>query len=186
MAVGLFVILLIAGIIHIFLGHFADGGLLLGLSGILGGVIYLLAQEQQKALDFLHWVQTNRQMIQQGWSYYESKKITPRTVVTQYQACISLFVFTTRFRSPRLVVDSDKSQTTAIIYTLISALFGWWGIPWGIIYTPQAIYRNFRGGYRQTIAELLTTVDAEVERLEKKLRRGPRAEGQAAFSASAK
>ena len=186
MAVGLFVILVIAGLIHIFLGHLADGGLLLGLSGILGGVIYLLAKEQQKALDFLHWVQTNRQMIQQGWSYYNSKKITPRTVVTQYQACISVLVATTRFRSPRLVVGSDKSQTTAIIYTLTSLLFGWWGFPWGFIYTPQAIYRNLSGGYRESIAELLPKVDAEVERLEKKLRRGPRAEGQAAFSASAK
>src|SRR5438270_8945417 len=115
MAAGLFVILVIAGIIHIFLGHFGDGGLLLGLSVILGGVLYLLAKEQQKALDFLHWVQTNRQMIQQGWSYYESKKITPHTVVTQYQACISLIVATTRFRSPRLVVGSDKIRGTAII-----------------------------------------------------------------------
>lgn len=186
MAVGLFVILVIAGMVHIFLGHFGDGGLLLGLSAILGGVIYLLAKEQQKALDFLHWLQTNRQMIQQGWSYYESKKVTPRTVVVQYQACISLLVFTTRFRSPRLVVGSDKSQSTAIIYTLISALFGWWGFPWGFIYTPQAIYRNFCGGYRQTIAELLTTVDAEVERLEKKLRRSSPSAGQATLSASAK
>lgn len=186
MAVGLFVILVIAGMVHIFLGHFGDGGLLLGLSAILGGVIYLLAKEQQKALDFLHWLQTNRQMIQQGWSYYESKKVTPRTVVVQYQACISLLVFTTRFRSPRLVVGSDKSQSTAIIYTLISALFGWWGFPWGFIYTPQAIYRNFCGGYRQTIAELLTTVDAEVERLEKKMRRSSPTAAQATLSASAK
>jgi hypothetical protein len=186
MAVGLFVLLVIAGIIHIFLGHFADGGLLLGLAGTLGGALYLLSKEQEKALDFLHWVQSNRQMIQQGWSYYNDKKITPRTVVTQYQACISFLVATTRFRSPRVVVGSDKSQGTAIIYTLISALFGWWGFPWGFIYTPQAIFRNLSGGYRESIAELLPKVDAEVERLEKKLRRGSSAEGQAAFSASAK
>lgn len=186
MAVGLFVILVIAGIIHIFLGHFADGGLLLALSAALGGVIYWLAKEQQKALEFLHWVQANRQMIQQGWSYYESKKITPRTVVTQYQACISFFIATTRFRSPRLVVGSDKSQGTAIIYTLTSLLFGWWGVPWGLIYTPQAIYRNLCGGYRQTIAELLPMVDAEVERLEKKVRRSSQTAGQAALSTPVK
>jgi hypothetical protein len=84
------------------------------------------------------------------------------------------------------VVGSDKSQGTAIIYTLISALFGWWGFPWGFLYTPQAIYRNLCGGYRQTIAELLPTLDAEVERLEKKLRRSPRSEGQTAFSTLAK
>src|SRR6185437_10514710 len=100
MAVGLFVILVIAGMVHILLGHFGDGTLLLAVSAILGGVLYLLARQQEKALAFLHWVQTNRQMLQQGWSYYEGKKITPRTVVTQYQACISFLVATTRFRSP--------------------------------------------------------------------------------------
>ena len=186
MAVGLFVILVIAGIIHIFLGHFADGGLLLGLSAGLGGVLYLLSKEQEKAIDFLYWVQTNRQMIQQGWSYYESKKITPPTVVTQYQACISFLVATTRFRSPRLVVGSDKSQGTAIIYTLTSLLFGWWGFPWGLLYTPQAIYRNLCGGYRETIAELIPKVDAEVERLEKKMRRSSRTAGQPALSTPGK
>lgn len=31
-------------------------------------------------------------------------------------------------------------------YTLLSAVLGWWGIPWGFIYTPGAIFRNLRGG----------------------------------------
>jgi hypothetical protein len=79
-------------------------------------------------------------------------------------------------------VGSDKSQGTAIIYTLTSLLFGWWGFPWGLIYTPQAIYRNLCGGYRETIAELIPKVDAEVERLEKKMRRSSRTAGQPALS----
>lgn len=186
MAALLFLLLVIVGVVDVFIGRFADGGLLLGLGAALGGALYLLSKEQEKSLEFLHWVQTNRQMILQGWSYYNGKKITPRTVVTQYQACISFLVATTRFRSPRVVVKSDKSQSTALIYTAISLLFGWWGFPWGFIYTPQAIYRNLSGGYRQTIAELLNSVDAEVERLEKKLRRGSRTAAQGALSAAAK
>ncbi|PWS29406.1 hypothetical protein DHW03_06200 [Pedobacter yonginense] len=35
----------------------------------------------------------------------------------------------------------DKTNNSAIIST---ALFGWWGIPWGIFKTPIYIYRNFR------------------------------------------
>ncbi|HSB74630.1 MAG TPA: hypothetical protein VLC12_03220 [Terriglobales bacterium] len=187
MAALLLLLLVIAGLVNVFQGNFTDAGILLGLSGVLGWALWLLFKEHEKSLEFLRWVQTNRQMIQQGWSYYNGKKITPRTVVTQYQACVSCLIFTTRFRSPRLVVGTDKSQGTAIIYTLISLLFGWWGFPWGLVYTPQAIYRNLNGGYRESIAELLPKVDAEIARLEKKTRRrSETAVAPAALSTSAK
>ena len=31
------------------------------------------------------------------------------------------------------------------VYLLISIIFGWWGIPWGPIYTIQSIFRAFTG-----------------------------------------
>jgi hypothetical protein len=31
-------------------------------------------------------------------------------------------------------------------YTLLSLTFGWWGIPWGIIYTIQTLATNLSGG----------------------------------------
>ena len=30
-------------------------------------------------------------------------------------------------------------------YLLLSLILGWWGIPWGPIYTVQAIYQSFTG-----------------------------------------
>jgi len=32
---------------------------------------------------------------------------------------------------------------------------GWWGIPWGPIYTIASLVRNARGGYKLRIGELL-------------------------------
>lgn len=168
MALVILLILLIAGIVHIFMGHFADGGLLLAVGGVISGVLYLMQRERQKGLDFLLWLQANRQSIEQGWSYYQGRKITPSSVLVQYQACVSLFIMTMRFRSPRVVVGSEQHQSTGVIYTLVSVIAGWWGIPWGFIYTPQAIYRNVRGGYRQTVRELLPQLDAEIAHAEKK------------------
>src|SRR4051794_13881621 len=42
-------------------------------------------------------------------------------------------------------------------YGLISLLFGWWGFPWGPLYTPGALIRSFAGGQqpREENAELL-------------------------------
>lgn len=31
-------------------------------------------------------------------------------------------------------------------YTLLSLVLGWWGFPWGLIYTPMAIIQNLSGG----------------------------------------
>jgi hypothetical protein len=31
-------------------------------------------------------------------------------------------------------------------YSLLSLLFGWWGIPWGLIYTPLTLFTNLCGG----------------------------------------
>lgn len=39
-------------------------------------------------------------------------------------------------------------------YSLLSFLFGWWGIPWGFIWTPMALYTNFSGG-RDVTQQLL-------------------------------
>ena len=39
-------------------------------------------------------------------------------------------------------------------FTLISLLFGWWGIPWGVIYTIQSLHQNLTGG-RDVTKEIL-------------------------------
>jgi hypothetical protein len=38
-------------------------------------------------------------------------------------------------------------------YTVLSFLLGWWGLPWGFIYTPLAIFTNLTGG-RDVTAEV--------------------------------
>ena len=42
--------------------------------------------------------------------------------------------------------------------TLISLIFGWWGFPWGILWTPIALYHLWRGGRDCTEAFLIEAV----------------------------
>ncbi len=54
---------------------------------------------------------------------------------------------TFRRNSEVLFVKADESPASkGLPYTLMSVVLGWWGIPWGFIYTPQVIYRNLKGG----------------------------------------
>jgi len=68
--------------------------------------------------------------------------------------CFSIIVMT--FRKPTDIYFVRTNQS-AIKYgwpfLLISLFFGWWGIPWGPVYTIQAIFRAFSG--KDITAEIL-------------------------------
>ena len=73
-------------------------------------------------------------------------------------------IFMTYRRGAGGVYCSRCRKKEGFKWTLVSALFGWWGFPWGPIYTLQAIGRNSAGGYQDASlnAGLLKAVAAEL------------------------
>lgn len=64
-----------------------------------------------------------------------------------YQYCISLLVITFRRSSNIYFIRSeDNAIVKGLPFTLLSLALGWWGIPWGPIYTITSIWTNFQGG----------------------------------------
>lgn len=64
-----------------------------------------------------------------------------------YQYCISVVVLTFKRPSNIYFMKSGESAVLkGLPFTLVSLVAGWWGIPWGPIYTVQSVYNNFRGG----------------------------------------
>lgn len=64
-----------------------------------------------------------------------------------YTYCISVFVMTfKRSTDIRLIKAGHGTVGAGLPFTLVSLLFGWWGFPWGPIYTIETIYRNLCGG----------------------------------------
>ena len=64
-----------------------------------------------------------------------------------YQYVISLVVVTFRRNSPLQLVPADSSPAAkSLPWTLLTLLLGWWGIPFGFIWTPMALYKNLKGG----------------------------------------
>ena len=71
-----------------------------------------------------------------------SASVTRRAYLLTY----SLIFYTSK--SPgaiRAICDRCRIKA-GLPYSFFTFLLGWWGIPWGPIYTVQAIYRNFKGG----------------------------------------
>jgi hypothetical protein len=68
-----------------------------------------------------------------------------RFVVFEY--CVSFLVTTMRRSSDVYFVRAGQGTfSLSLGYTLLSLFLGWWGIPWGFIYTPLCLSTNLHGG----------------------------------------
>ena len=75
------------------------------------------------------------------------KEIADGGKFVYYQYTVSMLVMTFKRNSDIYFVKSNqKSSVKGLPYTLLSAVLGWWGIPWGPIYTIQTLSRNISGG----------------------------------------
>src|SRR5438876_4178101 len=64
-----------------------------------------------------------------------------------FEYCISLVVVTLHRRSGVYWLrPGEKGLFRGLPYTALSLLLGWWGVPWGFIYTPLVIVTNLSGG----------------------------------------
>ena len=64
-----------------------------------------------------------------------------------FQYCISILVMTFKRGSNVYFIRAGESTVKySIGYTILTFLLGWWGIPWGPVYTIGSIFTNLRGG----------------------------------------
>jgi hypothetical protein len=65
----------------------------------------------------------------------------------QYQWCVSALVVTfKRFSEIQFVRAGESRVAKGMGWTLLTLLAGWWGIPWGPIFSGQALWVNLKGG----------------------------------------
>lgn len=70
-----------------------------------------------------------------------------------YQWAFSVLVMS--FKRPsgvKLIRPGQGRFWAGLPYTLLTLVVGWWGIPWGPVWTVQSVLRNSRGGIDVTAA----------------------------------
>lgn len=64
-----------------------------------------------------------------------------------YHYCVSILVMTFRRSSGAYFIPAGESAVTkGLPWTLLTVVLGWWGIPWGPIFSVQSLVVNFKGG----------------------------------------
>lgn len=81
-----------------------------------------------------------------------------------YQYCISILILTFKRSSNIYFISHDQSPVVkGLPFTLLSLVLGWWGIPWGPIYTIQSVWVNFKGG-KDVTQEVLASMMSAAQR----------------------
>jgi len=78
-----------------------------------------------------------------------------------YEYCISLIVVSTRRPSAIYFLrGNDWGLLRGLPYCVLSFCLGWWGLLWGVIWTPLTLFNNLCGGCDAT-PEVLTWLHAQ-------------------------
>jgi hypothetical protein len=76
-----------------------------------------------------------------------------------FEYCISLLIITFKNGSSVHFIRADEGTIgKSLPYTILSLIIGWWGFPWGPIYTIGALITNFGGGKDVTL-EVMNAID---------------------------
>lgn len=71
---------------------------------------------------------------------------------------LSFLIITLRRSSGVVLIrPGENALVKGLPYTLLSLVLGWWGIPWGFIYTPMSLYQNLSGG-RDVTSEIMASL----------------------------
>lgn len=68
-----------------------------------------------------------------------------------YEYCISVIFMTFQNPTDIYFLRSDESDVVkGLPFCLVSLILGWWGFPWGPIYTFVSLFTNLSGGKEVT------------------------------------
>ena len=129
------------------------------VAGLLGTAFWLWrqfahAEANRRLTAFL---QTNADKLRNNEKvFYRCKVITLKTVLVRHHLVCSAVVFTGRTSTRWLVKGQEPRLRHALGASLYCFWNGWWGFPFGLIWTPMALVRNMAGETTILVEELIS------------------------------
>ncbi|HET9408201.1 MAG TPA: hypothetical protein VFO39_13255 [Candidatus Sulfotelmatobacter sp.] len=138
----------------------AAGFLMAGFSLLIGGAtaycIYRQTQFVQEDAKFKAWMIANAEKIRtQQPVFYRSQRITPDTELVRHHLVFSALVMSFRMRTRWIIKGQEPRFGHALAATLYTLIYGWWGFPFGLFWTPVALFKNLTGYSAVRVGDLL-------------------------------
>lgn len=110
-------------------------------------VVYLIMQESRKKAFERFCLENAEKLLNDEECEFKGKMFKGSDVVASYQMCVSILVLT---MTRKTAFYSVGDASPAICCTLITALGGWWGFPWGPIRSVQTFINNAKDSENYT------------------------------------
>jgi len=78
-----------------------------------------------------------------------------------YQYCISIIIMTFKRPSDIYFIRAGEGRIgKGLSFSIMTFFLGWWGIPWGPIYTMESFITNFGGG-KDVTQEVIASINKQ-------------------------
>ena len=139
--------------------------MILVYAAIGSGTAYCLRRQFQWVQEnerLMAWLAANAEKIRNNNPvYYRSQRITLDTVLVRHHIVFSALIVSTRCATRWMIKDKEPRLKHALSACLYTCFYGWWGLPFGIIWTPIALVKNLAGTTTVRVAELLQPAPAK-------------------------
>jgi hypothetical protein len=82
-------------------------------------------------------------------------QVTAGARLVRFEFCVSFLFVTIRRQSPLYLTRTWQDRyLRGLCYSVLAVILGPWGVPWGLIWTPWAVWVNLTGGVDETEATL--------------------------------
>lgn len=103
--------------------------------------------------DFRNWLERNT------CGNYNGMEITPDTELVSYTYVMSVIVMTFRRQTPYYFLEAEAKEAARakLLCILCNLTLGWWGIPWGPIWTIKETFCDLANSYKVPWGQFLKT-----------------------------
>ena len=130
---------------------------------ILAVGAYLYVRREERLRDeLLEFLRANAPAIRAGTAMYRGHSISYATRLRTCDVVLSFLLMTFRLPSRPVIVGRESDRGVRFGSSLVTFVFGWWGLPWGPIWTVRALAKNLRGTDVISVGELIEGKSAAV------------------------
>ncbi len=120
----------------------------------LGAYAFSRRQDQRR-VELASFLTDHVAEIRAGTASFEGVPITYATQLDVYELVMSFLIITVRYPSRPALVGAPGTASLRVFTMAATLVLGWWGLPWGPLWTVRSMYRNTRGTKRVSVGELI-------------------------------
>jgi hypothetical protein len=119
------------------------------------GAYWFVRRQQIRQEALARFLAENVDQLRAGTATFDGVRLTYATQLRAYEIVMSFLILTVRYTTRPVADGGAGSRSLQWGATLATFLLGWWGIPWGPIWTIRALARNARGGDHVSVGEVI-------------------------------